>query len=124
MANLVLTRPQGGGIPGTISTGIYINPGETKVVDGCSCGSNRSVKWIYTLMDDTSGAERIVSAEVLANHRNSTPGSESHNWAGVVGDRILHNVDVELQSGTLRLKIRNNDTTILRANIVRIQLLS
>lgn len=125
MGTVVLTRPAAPGIPGTIRTGVTVPPLTTVAVDACSCGNNMSLKWMYTLMDSTS--EEVLTGEIVANHNfGNTP---RWNRYGLVGDRMLHTVEVTLpgspSTGDLELQITNNNATnTYTVNIVRIQMLS
>jgi hypothetical protein len=121
MPTVVLTQPTSIGIPGTILSDITIPPLTTIITDTCICGNNMSVKWIYTLMD--SVAEDVLTAEVVANHRYGN--NPRWNRYGLVGDRMLHSLEVQLNVNNLELRITNNHpTNTYRANIVRIEMLA
>jgi len=122
----VLTRPVsdsgGGDIPGASIQGVIINPGNTGVVDSLLVGTNISVKWIYTIMDNTAINNNVMSGEVLANHQFGT--LPNHNQYGLVGTpNILHVVDVVINLGSLELEITNNSSFQVAVNAVRIDML-
>lgn len=125
MATVVLTRPTTAGLPGTFIRGVTIPPLTTVVVDQCTCAQNMSVKWIYTLMDPVD--EDVLTGEVNANHRYGN--DPKWNRYGLVGDRMLHRVQVALTGspavGDLEMHITNNHTTnTFTVNLIRLQLLS
>lgn len=121
MASIVLTRPMGSGsnVPGNITTNILINAGETVTVDSCPSIVSVSVKWIYTLIDAT--ANKVLTAEVLATHRNGS--NPTHNRYGVIGDAVMHQTNVSIVAGEIGLDIKNLGPNSITANIVRIQIL-
>ncbi len=121
MPTVVLTQPSGVGIPGTFLSDLSIPPSTTLIVDTCICQGNLSLKWIYTIMDSVD--EDVLTAEVVANHRYGN--DPKWNRYGLVGDRMLHSVDVQMNSGNMELRITNNHpTNTFRANIVRIEMLA
>jgi len=122
MPTVVLTRPAAiSGIPGTIITGVVIPPLTTVIVDTCVCDNNLSLKWLYTLMDAVD--EDVLTGEIIANHRYGT--DPKWNRYGLVGDRMLHAVDVQVSTNNLELHITNNHATnTYTTNVVRIQMLA
>lgn len=121
MPTVVLTAPTAAGIPGTFISDIPIPPLTTVIVDTCICGNNLSNKWIYTLMDSVD--EDVLTAEVVANHRYGNDAK--WNRYGLVGDRMLHSVEVQLNADNMELHITNNNpTNTFKANIVRIEMLA
>lgn len=121
----VLTRPStsgGGDIPGASIQGIIINPGNTEVVDSLLVATNISVKWIYTIMDNTATNNRVISGEVMANHQFGT--TPNHNHYGIIGSTYIpHVVDVVINTGSLELEITNNSSFQVAVNAVRIDML-
>jgi hypothetical protein len=116
----ILTRPAVTltGIPGTILTDINLPVSTPVVADSVQHAYNTSVKWLVTLLDP-AGHTLISSYEILAMHKNGT--NPKFTKYAIIGDRIIHNVDVTITGGDLQLKITNNETIGLQANIVRIQ---
>ena len=116
----ILTKPAVSltGIPGTILTNINLPISTTVVVDSVLLAFNTSVKWLVTLLDPT-GFTVITSYEILALHKNGT--NPSFTKYAIIGDKIIHNVDVAIFGTDLQLKITNNEAINLQANIVRIQ---
>lgn len=123
MATVVLTSPIGGGesgVPGTVIADLTI-PALTTVVVDTLFGTNPnyiSTKWIYTLIDEVD--QTVITAEVVANQRFAA--NPQWNRYGLVGDRMLHGVDVVLNAGNMELHVTNNHAlNSYTANIVRIE---
>jgi hypothetical protein len=116
----ILTKPAVSltGIPGTILTDINLPVSTAVVVDSVLHAYNTSVKWLVTLTDPT-GHTIITSYEILALHKNGT--NPKFTRYATIGDKIKHNVDVTITGSNLQLKITNNETIGLQANVVRIQ---
>lgn len=126
---IILTRPQGSGsgIPGTVTAGITIpgvasSPNNIVDVDQCPTLSNSSVKWLYTLIDQTHN--KVVAGEVLGTHRNGT--NPTFNQYALIGDitSMAHSINVLTQGGNLILQITNLTNNVLTCNVTRIQILS
>lgn len=129
MATIILTRPQGSGsgIPGTVISDISVpglpsSPTNVVVVDQCPTITNVSIKWIYTLVDAI--ANKVVTAEVLATHRNGT--NPSWNISGMIGDvqAMLHTTNVVIVGGNIGLQITNRTNNVIVCNVARIQILA
>lgn len=136
MVGIILTRPQGGGIPGTAITGIIIPasppsaPGSNiVVVDTCACMMNSSIKWIYTIL--SPARDKVVTGEVLAL---SKLGAPTHNHYAIIGDivNLPYKLDVISIGGvSIGLEITNLsgnfpnpvDRINYTINIVRIQVI-
>jgi len=121
MTALVITRPQGGaaqgGVPGTSVADIFINPGDTEQIDATD---QLSAKWIYTLIDETNA--KLLSGEVLGLNRMGL--NPTHTTYAIIGDKIAHSVSVVMIGTDMSLQITNNSTVILKAHVVRINVVA
>ncbi len=88
--------------------------GETATIDAVSLVDFCAVKWYVTLCDDVLSL--VQTFEVFATAEGSVP---YHVRYGMIGDRILSDVTVDLAT-TLNLKITNNDVDPITVYVTRV----
>ena len=117
MSGIVITKPigapSGTGVPGTSIADISILPGITEMID---IVSNISVKWIFTLINESEG--KVLTGEVLGVNRGAN--GPTHTTYAIIGDRIRFRVSVGVSGTDMTLNIENLEAVQLKAHVVRI----
>ena len=87
------------------------------IADSVDSLTNSSIKWIYTVTNQITN--NVYSAEVMAVHQNGS--SPEHSIYSMLGPDIPHNVDVDINGSSLRLKINNTTADLYTYNIRQLQ---
>ena len=97
------------------SNGVILN-GNTNIIDATL---ERTVKWIVEIVDNTN--EKVNSYEILAT--NSFNNDTFFNKYSMVGDKIKHIVEVNLNGSSMEINITNNELIDLTYKIARLEII-
>lgn len=112
--SVILTRGKGGSPLTELHA--TVGPSATVNVDTVPIGMYRSSKWLITVTDET--LDLATSYEVLAMHTQLT--NPTHNKYGIIGDIVLHSLDVVLIGTDLILQVTNPQAHNILVDAVRI----
>jgi hypothetical protein len=88
------------------------------VADSVDASENLAVTWILLLRDSTSGRQSYLT--IMANTDGTSVRFNKVHLPLDENDRLAFSVDVDLDSGNIRLLITNNETTTIQGNGQRI----
>ena len=110
------TGLQGVAGPGqTAPVRVYVNEGQTVVIESVSAQTVRSCKWIITVTATSRSQYRM--GEVLAFH----DGTQTHySHYAIIGAEVSYQIDVILTAGQMILRATNDDDGQLMIDAVRV----
>lgn len=92
---------------------VLVPQGATVVINSVQTAQIEGVKWVVVLTDTSLLREAF---EILASYSGI---SARHSVYAKIGDRLPHQVDVDLSGSNLELSVTNNHTEDVTASVLR-----